>query len=149
MQGPGMDLDEREILVYDAYLILVARHRGGEQLLVHAGAVRALQVIEVDDGDLRLGISPYGAACNIDVRRRIAGQVVGLKPGQLFTIGRDKEVDDLRPCAVRDGDRKIVKTTDITWLASADRHVVVLRNVELGANQNFDAAIGRQVGRTL
>jgi hypothetical protein len=71
----------------------------GKERLVHAGAVGALEVVEVDDGDLGGGIAADGAAGNVDAGAGILGQVEGLKARQLLAVGRDEEVDHLRMIA--------------------------------------------------
>src|ERR1700676_2789668 len=65
--GPGVDLDKRVILVDEPHLILVALHCVREQGLVHAGAVRAFQVIVVDDRNLCFRVAADGPSSHIDV----------------------------------------------------------------------------------
>ena len=48
--GPGMD-GKGEVAVNDADLFAVAVGEGGKELGVHAGAVRALEIVEGDDLD--------------------------------------------------------------------------------------------------
>jgi hypothetical protein len=62
VHGPGVHLGERVVLVDEAHLVLVALQGGGKERLVHAGAVGALEVVEVDDRDLGRGIAADGAA---------------------------------------------------------------------------------------
>ena len=91
-----MDFDERKVLVDEAHLVFVALQGVREERLVHARAVGALEVVEVDDGDLGVGISADGTAGDVDVGAGILGQVEGLKAGQFLAVGGDKEGDDLR-----------------------------------------------------
>ena len=44
---------------------------------------------------------------------------------------------------VREGDGQRVIAGDLAWLAGAEEHVVILRNVELGADHDFDVAAER------
>jgi len=53
---PGVDFDQRKVLVDEAHHALVMVERGRKQLFVHAGAVGALKVVVVDDGHLGMAL---------------------------------------------------------------------------------------------
>ncbi len=108
---------------------------------MHARAVGALEVVEVDDGDFGSGVAADGAAGDVDVGARILGEVEGFKAGELLAVGGDEEVDDLGMVAVGEGDGQFVITADRAWLAGAEDDVVVLRDVELGADRDLDAPV--------
>ena len=118
-----MHVGERKVLVDEPHLVLVARQGGGKQRLVHARAVGALEVVEVDDGDLGCGIAADRAAGNVDCGGGILGQVEGLQMGQLLAVGGDQEVDYLRLGVVREGDGQRVITCKRAGLARAEGHV--------------------------
>ena len=66
---------------------------------------------------------------------------------QLGVVGRDQKVELLRFRIVREGDGQGLVARKLARLAGADAHVVIRRQIELGANQNLNAAVERGVGR--
>ena len=82
VESPGMNFFERKILVDEADLVFVAVERGGKEGLVHAGAVGALEVVKVDDGDLGGGVAADGAVGDVDVRAGFFGEVEGVEAGR-------------------------------------------------------------------
>jgi hypothetical protein len=58
-------------------------------------AVGALEVVEVDDGDLGRRIAADGAAGDVDGRGGVFAQVEGFKTAQLLAVGGDQEVHHL------------------------------------------------------
>src|SRR5579862_9582865 len=89
MDSPGVDFLQREVLVNKLDQALVVVDGGGEEGLVHAGAITALQVVEVDDRDLGIGISADRAVGDVDVEGGILHQVEGFQARQLGVVGRD------------------------------------------------------------
>jgi len=53
---------------------------------VQAGAIRALEIVKVDDGHLGVGISTDGTAGNVDGKDRVAGEIEFLETRQGLTV---------------------------------------------------------------
>jgi len=62
---------------------------------VHARAVGALQIVEVNDGHFCVWISANRPTGDVDVKDGIFGEVEGLKASELRIVGRDAEADFL------------------------------------------------------
>jgi len=117
---------------------------------MQAGAVRALEVVEVDDRYLGSGVAADGAAGNVDGEDRVLGQVVCGEARQRFAVGGDEEVYGSALVGARKHDGQSVVAGNLAGLACADGHVVILRHVELGADHDLDAAVHqRRVDRSL
>jgi len=88
-----MNLHQRVILVDVPHLVFVARQGVGKQRLVHAGAVGAFQIVEVDHRDLGRWIAANGPAGNVDRKQRVLVQAESVQVGQGLAVGGDEEVD--------------------------------------------------------
>jgi hypothetical protein len=77
------------------------------------------------------------------------GQVEGFQARQLTVVGGDQEIHHgaLVAAGKRDGQR--VVAADVARLARSEGDVVVLRDAELGANHDLDAAIEQGGGGVL
>ena len=103
-----MNFEERKVLVDEADLVLVVVQGGGKERLVHAGAVRALEVVEVDDGDLGVGVAADGAAGDVDVGAGIIGQVKVSRRASFLLSVEMRKFDDLGLAGAGEGDGQIV-----------------------------------------
>ncbi len=116
---------------------------------MHASAVRAFKVVEVDYRDLGRGIAADRPSCGIDVEGRVLGEVEGFQTRQRLPVGGDQEVERGGLRTAREGDRQRFIAGELAGLPRANRHRVVLGHVELRANQDLDATVSFCVGRVL
>ena len=87
VHGPRVDFGQWIIFVDKADFVLVAIERLREQGRVHARAVGALQVVEVDHGHFGGWISTDRATGYVDIEDRILCEVEGLEARQLCVVG--------------------------------------------------------------
>ena len=145
MDCPRVHFVERVILVNKANLIFVVIERGGKERLVHAGTIGAFQVVEVDHGDLCIGVASNRPARGVDRECGIFIEIKLFQACQGFAIGRDQEVIGSCLCSAREGHGQRFIAGDLAWLACANGHRIVLRHVELRPNQDFDVPVDGSV----
>jgi len=95
VHGPWMNFGQRIIFVDEADLVLVAVKRLRKKGRMHARAVGALQIVEVNDGHFCVWISANRPTGDVDVKDGIFGEVEGLKASEFCIVGRDEEADFL------------------------------------------------------
>ncbi len=136
-----MHLRKREVLVDEAHLVLVALQSRRKQRFVHLRAVGALEVVEVDHRHLGCGVSAHRSARNIDVEGWILRQIEGLEPRQRLAVRRNQKVERRCLRAARKTHGKRIIARKRARPARPDRHHVILRHVELRADQHLDTPI--------
>jgi hypothetical protein len=114
---------------------------------MHAGAVGALEVVEVDDGDQGGGVAADGTTGDIDIEGRILSDVEGVELGQGLVVVGDEEVDDGFLLAAGDGDGQGLIAGNLAGRAGAEGDVEVFGDVELGADHDLNAAVERGIVR--
>src|ERR1700724_742852 len=151
MHGPGVNFGERVVLVDEAHQALVVVLRSGKELLVHAGAVGALQIVVVYDRDLGLGVAAHRPLRNRVDRLRVLADVELLEPCQCVAVLGQQKRDRGLLAVVGKCHRQIIEIRNVALGLSAQRDVVLWWDIELRADQNLDATLdgGARGMRTL
>src|SRR5271156_6539324 len=92
MHGPGMDFYQRIILVIKPDQALVAVKCCRKKLLMHASAVRALQVVEIDDRDFGVLGPPQRAALGRDHLRWTMTDIKPLQTRNRVAVAGKKKI---------------------------------------------------------
>ena len=110
---------------------------------MHAGAEGTLEIVEVDDGDLRVGIAPHWPVQQADLIHRldirVLGQIELRDADQRLSIFGQQELGTFRLgiAAHRDGHQVVVR--EIAGRRSADRNIHVRRKVEIRPDLSLDS----------
>ena len=143
---PWVYFAQRIVFVDESHLILVMLERGRKKFLVHARAIGAFQIVEVDNRHLRCGIAPDRPSRDWNSVGRILRQVERILVDELCAVVRDQKIDDLGFGVSRDGNWQRLITRELARGpgANADRHI--RRHLVLRANQNLNAPVEGRVG---
>src|SRR5262245_39338591 len=85
-QGPGVDLNQRIVLVNHTDFVAVILENIGKELGMHAGAERALKIVVVDDGDLGIGVTLYRTTLHVNLRHEVLGDINGFQMSQSLPV---------------------------------------------------------------
>ena len=146
VHGPGMNVGKRVILIDEAHQVFVMVDGRREEFLVHPRAIRALEVVKVDDRHFGVGVATDGTTRDGDGIGGILRKIERVHVDELGVVIGDKEVDLGNLAAVRNGDGQGFVAGKRAWLAGANIQVGIRGQLELGAHQNLDAAIERGIG---
>src|ERR1035437_4596767 len=108
---------------------------------MHTRTERALQIVEVDDGHLCLGIAADGPTEDIDSGAGSFGQVKLLQPRQRIIVLRNQKNRGLLLGTVAEGNWQRIESDNVALTAIAQGHVVVRWNVILGTDCQLNLAI--------
>ena len=120
-----MNLRQREILVDKQHAVSILLQERREQLLVHARAEGALEVVVIDGHYLGILVAPCRPAVEIDLLHdlgiRILAQIHLVKTHQRLTILGEQERNFLLAIAVVKGHGNGVVVGKLAWLNRIDR----------------------------
>ena len=116
---------------------------------MHASAIRALKVVEIDHCDFGRWIAAHRPPCSIDIEGRFFGEVECLQARQRFAIRGDQEIERCGLCPAGESDGQRFIAGKLARLSRANRYGVILGDIELRPNQHFYATICLRVGRVL
>src|ERR1700693_2197562 len=140
-RSPAMDLGQRKILIdeHDPIPILLEQFR--KQSLVHPGAERTLEVVEIDYYDLGVLFPPGGPATDIDslhdFRVWIFAQIELGETNQSFAILGKQEIVILLFVTAIEGDGESVISREFTGLDRPQNYLHMSRNAVEGAHLPF------------
>jgi len=139
VEGPGVEFGERVVEVDEADFVLVAIEGHGKELLMHAGAVGALEVVIINDRDLGGGVAANRPVVDRDVPGGNVVEVEGFKARERLVVGGDEEVRGGGVGFMREGDLQGVVAGNVAGLAGAEDYGVFGGDIELAADENLDA----------
>ncbi len=129
-----MDFQKRVILVNHPDLVGIVFENAVKERGVHAGAERALKIIEIDDGNLGAGIALNRTALDVNFRHQVLGNVDLLYVGQGFTVSRYQKFMIGRVSSTGEGHNQVVITGRTPWLGIGNGNVYLRGHIVARAN---------------